>query len=120
MGAIETVVIDSGDKHDGCGRKISSAERRAEAVREYRASGSTMAAFARREGVKYSTFVGWVQKRRPRGSGGAPPVRFAEVRLPVPLPSAPAPGLEVRLVDGTMIRGSVAAEVAALVRALRT
>jgi hypothetical protein len=38
-----------------------------------------------------------------------------EVRLPV----GPVPGLEVRLADGTVLRGGSAAELAALVRALR-
>jgi hypothetical protein len=69
---------------------------------------------ARREGVRYSTFAGWVQRsRRPRG-GRRAPVRFAEVRLPVP-----AVGLEVRLPDGTVVRGGDAAGLAALVRALK-
>ena len=79
-----------------------------------------MAAFARREGLKYSTFAGWVLKCAARGHGGVAAVRFAEVRLPLPLASGPAPGLEVRLVDGTVVRGTDAGELAALVRALRS
>jgi hypothetical protein len=43
-------------------------------------------------------------------------VRFAEVRLPgIP---APFSGLEVRLPDGTQLRGGSAVELATLVRAL--
>jgi hypothetical protein len=52
--------------------------------------------------------------------GGAPAqgpttVRFAEVALP----ARRAGGLEVRLPDGTTVRGERVAELAALVRALR-
>jgi len=43
-------------------------------------------------------------------------VRFAEVPWP---PELGAPALEVRLADGTVVRGASAAEVAALVRPLR-
>ena len=80
-----------------------------------------MAAFARREGINYATFAGWVAKA---GKVAAPksPLRFAQVRLPfppLPAPAASAP-LEVRLPDGTSVRGSNVAEVAALVRALRS
>jgi hypothetical protein len=79
-----------------------------------------MAAFARREGLKYSTFAGWVLKGSVRGHGRVAPVRFAEVRLPLVPVSGPVPGLEVRLVDGTVARGTNALELAALVRALRS
>ena len=79
-----------------------------------------MAAFARREGLQYSTFAGWVLKGAARGHGRTMPVRFAEVRLPLPAVSGPVPGLEVRLVDGTVARGTNAGELAALVRALRS
>ena len=40
----------------------STLARRAELVAEYRRSKLTMAAFARREGLAYSTFAGWVWK----------------------------------------------------------
>ena len=78
-----------------------------------------MAGFARREGIEYSTFAGWVLKaarKRPR----AKRARFAEVRVgPVLASAAPAGLLEVRLPDGTIVRGASAAELAALVKALR-
>jgi hypothetical protein len=74
-----------------------------------------MAAFARREGMRYSTFAGWVLKGGRRRSAV---VRFAQVRLPQ-LPQIASAGLEVRLLDGTLVRGSHAAELAVLVRALR-
>lgn len=78
-----------------------------------------MAAFARRESLAYSTFAGWVWKSDRQASGGrasSAPVRFAQVQWPQSTPTA---GLEVRLTDGTVLRGSDAAELALLVRALR-
>jgi transposase-like protein len=117
MGVLETEVVDDGGKRDGRGRRITTTQRRTEALRDYRASGLTMAAFARREGLKYATFAGWVARsgRRPRRTK-AP--RFAEVRLGPAMLPAPAVPLEVRLADGTLVRGT-ASEVAALMRALR-
>jgi len=44
-----------------------------------------MAAFARREGLKYSTFAGWAIKCAARGHIRAASVRFAEVRLSAPV-----------------------------------
>ena len=81
-----------------------------------------MAAFARRESLAYSTFAGWVWKsERARGSGRAAPlpVRFAQVQLPSVAAGSVA-SMEVRLTDGTVVRGSSAGELALLVRALRT
>jgi transposase-like protein len=119
MAVSETQLIETGEKRDGRGRKIRPADHRSEYVRTYQSSGLTMAAFARREGLKYSTFAGWVIKCAARGHNRIAPVRFAEVRLPLPSASVPTPGLEVRLVDGTVARGTNAGELAALVRALR-
>jgi len=125
MGAIIAELVDTGEKRDARGHRIYSAEQRAELTRGYRTSGLTMAAFARREKVRYSTFAHWVLRDERGGGRGkrtgrkGAPVRFAEVRLGAALPSV-APALEVRLVDGTVVRGSAAVEVAALVRALRS
>jgi hypothetical protein len=45
-------------------------------------------------------------------------MRFAQVQLPAVAAGSGA-SLEVRLMDGTLVRGSSAAELALLVRALR-
>jgi hypothetical protein len=62
MGTIVAEVMDNGEKRASRGRRLTAADRRAEVVRAYRASGLTMAGFARRERIKYSTFAGWVWK----------------------------------------------------------
>lgn len=115
MGTTTIELVESGDKRDGSGRRLTTAERRTELVAAYRQSGLTMAAFARREGMRYSTFAGWVLKG---GRRRAPAVRFAQVRLPQ-LPAIAPAGLEVCLPDGTLLRGGSTVELAALVRALR-
>ncbi|MFZ5494178.1 MAG: IS66 family insertion sequence element accessory protein TnpA [Verrucomicrobiota bacterium] len=115
MGTTHAELVETGDKRDGSGRRLTTAERRSELVAAYRRSGLTMAAFARREGLRYSTFAGWVLQG---GWRRAPAVRFAQVQLPSVPPVTPA-GLEVRLPDGTLLRGGRAAALAELVRALR-
>ena len=126
-----TELVETGEKRDTLGRRHTPAERRAELLAAYRASGLTQSAFARREGVRYSTFCTWAQAEReagrlpvaPAGRKGRRPVppgsvRFAEVQLP-PMPAQATNGLEVRLPDGTLLRGGSAVELAALVRAVR-
>jgi len=114
-----TELMDTGERRDQRGRRISSVERRAEAVQEWRASGLTMAAFARREGIGYSTFAGWVLKA-PRKRPAAKRPRFTEVRIGSVLAPTSVGLLEVRLPDGTVARGASAADLAALVKALRS
>jgi transposase-like protein len=116
MGAITAEVVDTGEKRDMSGRRVSNAERRREMVEAYRGSGLTMAAFARRERINYATFAGWVAKAA-HGKVVKAPIKFAEVALPqVPRESAT---LEVRFSDGTVVRGNRVDEVAELVRLLR-
>lgn len=126
-----TELVETGEKHDTLGRRRTPAERRAELLAAYRQSGLTQSAFARREGIRYSTFCTWAQAEREagrlpvaqagrKGRRPTPPgsVRFTEVQLP-PMPVPVAGGLEVRLPDGTLLRGGSAAELAKLVRALK-
>jgi transposase-like protein len=117
MGAITTEVVETGDKRDTRGRRMATVERRAQLVAAYQASGLTMAAFARREGVKYATFAHWVLKAQKATTPAKPRIRFAELQLP--LRGAAVEPLEIRLPDGTVLRGTRVADLAALVRALR-
>ncbi|MEJ1974149.1 MAG: hypothetical protein WDM96_17340 [Lacunisphaera sp.] len=117
---VTTELVETGEKRDRIGRRITPAGRRAELVAAWRSSGLTQAAFARREGIIYSSFAAWVQAERLPRSGRARArsagLRFVEAKLPAAVPTAV---LEVRLGDGTILRGSSAPELAALVKALR-
>ena len=116
MTSITTELVETGAKRDERGRKITTSAERVALIAQYRDSGLTQKAFARREGIKFSTFASWVQGRRFAGRPGRK-ARFAEVAMMAP----PAMGgLAVELPDGVVVRGSVASEVAALVRALRS
>lgn len=110
-------VVETGEKRDVRGRRIMPASRREELVVLWRQSGLTQRAFARREGISYTTFCSWVQQRRSEGQPReSAKVRFAEVQMPT---ATSAAGVEVRLVDGTLVRGANAQDVVAVARALR-
>ena len=134
---METELADTGEKRDALGRRRTPLERRAELLAAYRTSGLTQRAFARREGINYTTFCTWAQAERRGGrlpvapaggkkrrwpvAGETTRMAFREVAL---APSAPVAasgiaGLEVRLADGTVLRGGSAVDLAKLVRALK-
>ena len=116
MASITTELVETGAKRDERGRKITTPAERVALIAQYRDSGLTQKVFARREGIKFSTFTAWLQGRRWAGKPGRK-VHFTEV----PLMTPPAlGGLTVQLPDGVVVRGSIASEVAALVRALRS
>ncbi len=118
MAALTAEVVDTGEKRDTRGRRVTPAERRLQMVAAYRASGMTMAAFARRERINYATFAGWVAKATAQNNARAP-IKFAQVTLPLAAPAVAVDPLEVRLADGTVLRGSRVSDLVALVRALR-
>lgn len=110
MGTIATELIES--KRDERGRRITTPAEREALVRAYRASGMTQKAFAEREGVKYPTFVSWVQEERRRTA--TPKIGFTELTVP-----RCAAALEVLLPDGTIIRGGEADDVGRLLQLIR-
>ena len=57
-------LVETGERRDRIGRRITPAGRRAELVAAWRSSGLTQAAFARAEGIIYSSFAAWVQAAR--------------------------------------------------------
>ena len=78
-----------------------------------------LAQFARQERIKYATFAGWVAKVQ-RSPAKPALIKFSEVKLPVPPREASsAMAIEVRLPDGTVLRGERVTDLVALVRALR-
>lgn len=125
MGTIVAEVIDAGER-DSRGRRRMSVAQRADYVRAYRESGLNQMAFAKREGLRYSTFAHWVQKAAkgelrvtPMSSPREGAMQFAQVQLPAPAAPTTA-SLEVRLADGVVVRGDDVQKLAVLVRALRS
>src|SRR2546430_13976958 len=119
MEAITTEVLDEKSKRDTRGRKIIEGARREELLASYEQSGLTQKAFSRLEGINYHTLVAWLSQQRrsaPAVGPGTAPLRFEEVRLQG---SVDLPSLEVRLPEGTVVRGQDVAKVAALGNALR-
>jgi hypothetical protein len=113
MSPITAQVLDTGETRDARARRVKPCARRQKLVQAHRGDGFTVADFARREGINYSTFGGWLAKAAQEPAPRAP-VRFAEVALP--LRAAGTGSLELRLPESTVLRGH---RVAALVRALR-
>lgn len=58
-------------KQDAAGRVWTPREQREAALDAFERSGLPATKFAGHIGVKYSTFVGWVQKRRKAKGGGS-------------------------------------------------
>ena len=114
MATIATEVIES--KRDDRGRQIRAADEREALLRAYQESGLTQKAFAAREGVKYCTFVSWVQAAK--RSAPSPAARFAEVSVTSAAASAHR-GVEVVLPDGVVVRGGDMDAVIAVVNRLR-
>jgi len=115
MATISTELVPSDEKRDSRGRKIAGDARREAVLAAYDRCGVTQREFARSEGVSYHTLVTWlVRRRREAAPAKAGPVRFAEVRMP-----SGVGRLEVCLPGGMVVRGHDAAQVAALVKALR-
>ena len=117
-------VVDVGEKRDSRGRRVFPSAERRKLVGAFRASRVTMAEFARREGINYSTMAGWVHRDHPKCAGSPKrAIEFAQVQLPIAaMPQLPASRaeLEVRLPEGTVLRGGRVTDLVALVKALRS
>jgi transposase-like protein len=117
MEAITTEVITGEKKRDARGHRLYDRERKERILEGYDKSGLTQKAYARKEGIKYSTLVYWLQNWR-RGPQVVKRSRIKFTELSVPT-AATGCRLEVVLSDGTLVRGSDARELAALVSFLR-
>jgi transposase-like protein len=114
---ISAELMDEGERRGRQGRRFVAAERRQELVTAFAQSGLTRTEFARREGLKYTTLCNWVQREGRAGERSKRPsaIPFAEVAWRANV----GRGLEVRLPDGTTLRGDGVEDLARLVRALR-
>jgi transposase-like protein len=124
METTETEVVTLERGRDAKGRRLYSKERREALMAEYDASGLTQTQFAKKHGIKFMTFVTWLQHRR----HGAWPaqmksrqVKFEEVALPrvMAKPTTTEILVVVTLPEGTRIEGARPGDVAELLRALR-
>lgn len=104
---------------DTRGRVRTTQEQRRVILAEFERSGMSAAQFARRTGLKYSTFAVWVQRcRRTKRPVRNAPVRLLEAVLTTP---TPATVLTVLLPGGARLEVCEAGQVplaAALVHAL--
>lgn len=112
---IDAVVTEDEPKVDTQGRKILEEGRWRELFKCYESSGLTQLQFARREGIKYHTFVARLGRHRRAGSKKVVRAKFLEARLP----SAPAVRLEATLPCGMSVRGDSPEALARLIRALQ-
>ena len=104
---------------DTKGRLRASKEQRRVILAKFDQSGMSAAQFARRTGLKYSTFAAWVQRyRRTKRPERKPALHLLEA---VVTPAAPAAALVVHLPAGARLEISEASQIpliVALVRAL--
>ena len=122
MATITAELVASEEKRDARGRKLIGTVRREAILAAYaRSSGLTQRDFARREGVSYHTLTTWLARRaREIPPAKQPAVRFTEVAMPAATRvRQTTASLEVSLPGGMIVRGQDAAQVAALIKALR-
>jgi len=100
MKTVTAELEDVSGKADAKGRRLVTAERKAELLPKYEASGLTQKVFAKQEGVKYCTFLSWLGKKRRKSVPTRPP--FLEVGLPV---SKMTGCLELVLANDVVVRG---------------
>ena len=112
MATNAAVVVAEDFKRDERGRRITPRARRVELVEAYRASGLTMAQFARQEGINRLTLAKWsAQVGKPKDR-----VRFAELKLGMP---AAVWAYEVTLPNGMTVRAASAPALVQLLELVR-
>jgi len=120
---METQLVTLERTQDTSGRRIYSPEQRERLIAEYEASGLTQARFAKQTGVKYMTLVTWLHEKR-RGEARTRTSQMKFEKLEMPRATSNAASVEamvvVTLPDGTRIEGKRPADVAEVLRALRS
>ena len=116
-------------KKDALGRVKTGVTQREMVLDQFERSGLSGPKFAAVAGIKYSTLVSWVQKRRQAralapsgGAKGPPALGWVEAELkPSVAPAAPKSALRVRLAGGVVLEIADEAQArlaAGLLRAL--
>ncbi len=116
MEAITPEVIHREKKRDERGHYIYDEERKRRIMEGYDKSELTQKAYAKKEGIKYSTLISWLQGRRRANGQTKSLMKFEELRMPVATLGA---SIEVALPDGTLVRGTSARALAELLKLLR-
>jgi transposase-like protein len=101
---------------DTRGRVRVTPEQRRQLLAEFARSGESAPNFARRLGLKYSTFAAWVMRARRRRSPAKPPLRLLEAVV------APAPTnltVLVQLPGGARVELRDASQIPLVVAVLR-
>ena len=111
METIAAELVETGAKKDARGRRLAVREEAQAALAAYERSGLTQREFAKREGIKFYTFTGWL--KRYRGQGEKP--AFAQVRV---AKRAAGSKLTVKLPNGLVVRGTDAGQMAELIKLL--
>lgn len=97
---------------------------RLEYIRKYEASGLKQRDYTDREGLVYTTFLGWLRKHRRKEREAEGKIRFSEVRLGdaggSEYSTIGTVSLEVSLPSGVVLRGRDAADLARLYRLIVT
>jgi len=113
---IDAVVTEDEPKVDTQGRKILEEGHWRDLIERYESRGLTQVQFARREGIKYHTFVARLGRHRRGGPKKVVKAKFLEARLP----TAPEIRLEATFASGLVVRGDNPEALARLIRALQT
>ena len=113
MEAINTELVETGEKRDARGRRIAVPRHREALIAAYERSGLTQRAFAEREGLGFYRFVAWLKRHRHRRAKS----HFAEVS--VTRRSALVSNVEVALPNGVVVRVGDVEQIAVLVERLR-
>lgn len=108
METIATELVETGARKDARGRRLVARAEATAAIAAYEQSGLTQREFARREGIRYFTFAGWLRRYRSLAKPA-----FAQVRV-----TGPKSELVVTLPNGVTVRGHDAAAMAELIKRL--
>ena len=110
-------------KSDSVGRVQTPAGKRAEILREFDGSGVSGVEFAKHIGVKYSTFAGWLRRRRLKAPGspkrGRPRTKAVEF-IEAVIPGSKLEPLTVELPRAVRVQVTTPSQIPLVVELLRS